>query len=108
MIFKPNANLSDVDIAQLLKQNSPGWSWRKENIVQSKGDAETMQNMKILKLEMWSRIDGQSFATHVQSYTGEGKDRIPMDILLIGTKEGVDLVTQMSKMNQQWVPKPVK
>ena len=108
MIFKPNANLSDVDIAQLLKQNSPGWSWRKENIVQSKGDAETMQKMKILKLEMWSRIDGQSFATHVQSYTGQGKDRIPMDILLIGTQEGVDLVTQMSKMNQQWVPKPVK
>ncbi len=44
----------------------------------------------------------------MQSYTGQGKDRIPMDVLLIGTQEGVDLVTKMSMMNQQWVPKQVK
>lgn len=107
MIFKGNG-MSDVDIAELLKQNSPGWKWRKENLVLGPGDAETMKSQGVLKLEMWSRTDGKSFATHLRTLTGQGKDRTEIDTLLVGTQEGVDLVARMGKMNQQWVPKPVK
>lgn len=107
MIFKA-AHMSDLDIATLLKQNSPGWNWRKENIVMGKGDVDMMRAQGIIELKMWSRIDGKAFATFVRNVKGQGKEMTEMDILLVGTKEGVDLATKMGNMNKQWVPKPMK
>lgn len=107
MIFKANG-MSEVDIANLLKQNSPGWNWRKENIVMGKGDEEKMRAQGILKVEMWSRIDGKCFATFMRMAIGDAKTPSQLDALLVGTQAGVKLVTEMAAMNKQWVPKPVK
>jgi hypothetical protein len=107
MIFKTNG-MSEVDIANLLKQNSPGWSWRKENIVMGKGDEEKMRAQGIVKVEIWTRIDDKCFATFVRMVTGDAKTRTQLDALLVGTQEGVKLVTEMASMNKQWVPKPMK
>jgi hypothetical protein len=107
MIFKLNG-MSAVDIADLLRQNGAGLAWKKENLTMGKGDQEKMKSQGVLDLQMWSRADGKAFATYMKMGTGTGKDRQEMNTLLVGTKKGVKLVTEMAAMNKQWVPKPVK
>lgn len=107
MIFKTNG-MSAVDIANLLRLNGAGRAWRKENITKGKGDDEKLRAQGVLDVQIWSRTDGKAFATYLRSFTGSGKSRQEMNTVLVGTKKGVKLVTEMAQMNKQWVPKPVK
>ena len=107
MIFKTNG-MSAVDIANLLRQNGAGLPWRKENLTKGKGDEEKMRAQGVLDLQVWSRTDGKAFATYMRTASGTGKNRQEAHVILVGTKKGVKLVTQMAQMNKQWIPKPVQ
>jgi hypothetical protein len=107
MIFKTNG-MSAVDIANLLRVNGAGRPWRKENITKGKGDEEKLRAQGVLDVQIWSRTDGKAFATYLRTGSGTGKSRQEMNTVLVGTKRGVKLVTEMATMGKQWVPKPVK
>jgi len=107
MIFK-GSTMSAGDIANLLRQNGAGLPWKKENITKGKGDEEKMRAQGILDVQIWSRSDGKAFATYLRNVSGAGANRQEMNTVLVGTKKGVKLVTEMASMSKQWVPKPVK
>lgn len=103
MIIK-GANISPVEIANVLKVNSRGVAWRKENITKGKGDDEKMRAQGILDVQIWSRTDGKLFATYMHTKSGGNELRA----ILIGNKQGVKLVSEMAGANKQFQPKPIQ
>lgn len=97
-------DMSAVEIANILKVNSRGVAWRKENITKGKGDEEKMQAQGILDVQIWSRTDGKLFATYMHTNSGGNE----LHVLLIGNKQGIKLVSGMAQSNKQLQPKPIK
>lgn len=103
MILK-GADISPVEISTVLKVNSQGVPWRKENITKGKGDEEKMRAQGILDVQIWSRTDGKLFATYMHTKSGGNELRA----ILIGNKQGVKLVSEMASANKQFQPKPIR
>lgn len=106
MILKKNG-LTAVDIASILKSNDRGLAWRKEDMKLRKGDEEKMKAQGVLEAQVWSRSDGRAFATFIRGYDMTSKEKVLLEVLLIGSKAGVKMLTDMTSNKQAFAAKPI-
>ena len=96
-----------VDIASILKSNDRGLAWRKEDMKLRTGDEEKMKAQGVLEAQVWSRSDGRAFATFIRGYDMTSKEKVLLEVLLIGSKAGVKMLTDMTSNKQAFAAKPI-
>ena len=103
-IINKATDMSAIEIDSVLKANAHGVAWRKENITKSKGDDEKMRAQGVLDVQMWSRTDGKLFASYLHTKAAGNEAHA----VLIGNKQGVKIVTELSQSHTPLQFKPIQ
>jgi hypothetical protein len=66
-----------------------------------------MKAQGVLEAQVWSRSDGRAFATFIRGYDMTSKEKVLLEVLLIGSKAGVKMLTDMTSNKQAFAAKPI-